>query len=118
MNHFEVTEVDDRHMSLIDLRVWVKHFHVVDFTVVSDAIGNAIFRGVQFKLSAKYRESDTGHFSLLAPSRPAATKYSSIPQSIFPVASLFRSRTILYNLLMQQTESGVKRSLLTQYTMS
>ena len=85
MNHFEVTEVDDRQnfMSLIDPRGWVKHFHVADFTVVSDAIGNAIFGGIQFKLNAKYRESDTWHFSLLAPSRPAATKYSSIPQSIF-----------------------------------
>lgn len=84
MNHLEVTAVDDRQhfLSLVDPRVWVGHFHVADFTIVSNAIGNAIFSGIDFKLNTKYRESDTGHFSLLAPPRPAATKYS-VSQSIF-----------------------------------
>ena len=84
MNHLEVTSADDiEHVeSLVDPRIWVGHFHSVDFIISSNEQLQANFDGIDFKSKTKFRESDTGRSSLTSPPRPAATKHS-ILQSIF-----------------------------------
>ena len=59
---------------LSDLRIWVGHFHQNDFIVTSNSDGYAVLDRVDFKTIKKYRDSDTGKSSLLAPPIPADTK--------------------------------------------
>ena len=68
--------------SLADPRIWVGHFHSVDFIISSNEGHEVSFDGINFKSITKYREHDTGKASLLAPPRPAATKIV-VQQSIF-----------------------------------
>lgn len=84
MTHLEVTSFDERqHLSsLVDPRIWVGHFHVVDLIITDNGLGEATCGGIDFKSNTKYRLSDTGRSSLSSAPRPAATKHSVI-QSIF-----------------------------------
>lgn len=82
--HLEITgPIDVEHMSsLVDPRIWVGHFHKEDFIIVSDELGDVKLERIGFKTITKFRDSDTGQFSLLAPPRPVATK-SSVLQFFF-----------------------------------
>lgn len=66
LNHLEVASADDiEHVkSLVDPRIWIGHFHSVDFIISYNEQLEANFDGIDFKSNTKYRESDTGRSSL------------------------------------------------------
>ena len=99
--HLEITgPADIAHLStLADPRVWVGHFHSVDFSVTSDELGDATLEKIDFKSVTKYRISETGRFSLLAPPRPVATKVQVLQSCFYG-----RERLTFYDYTLQTTD--------------
>ena len=75
MDQLEIVSPDDIEYksSLADPRVWIGHFHDVNYTVTANDQDEASFDGIDFKSITKYR-CETGNSSLVNPPRPAATK--------------------------------------------
>jgi hypothetical protein len=76
LNHLEVfeAEVISRIMGLDRPRVWIGHFHLVDFKVRSETrTNNVSFNGIHFDLVALFQDYDTGKNSKKSPPRPSAT---------------------------------------------
>ena len=106
ISHLEITSPADIEQlsSLVEPRVWVGHFHIADFAVSSDESGNAKLEKMDFSTVTKYRISETGRFSLLAPARPAATK-----NQVFESFLYGREKLTFHEYSLQSTDLIGKR---------
>jgi hypothetical protein len=91
LNHLEVVDIDDinRVQALKLARVWIGHFHVVDYEVGSDhTTKNVYFIRIDFGSVTKFQDYNTGCNSKSSPPRPSVTQ-----------ADIYKSRITYQDIL-------------------
>ena len=75
INHLGIESAADIEYTsaVLDPRVWVGHFHDINYIVTENDQNEVTFNGIDFKSITKYK-SETGNGSLGSPPRPAATR--------------------------------------------